>query len=207
MHYTSIEESKKLLELGLAKESADMAYLEHMDSGDTEPTFEGYAPMVLMDVPINEIACNTIPCWSLDALFELMPESIYSGTHFLRIFKVKDDDGIFYRTAYHIYNKSNSYCGGVDIDGETAVESVFNMMVFLLERGFIGKRGCMSREEYIEDFLMNGSDLVPYDDPEYSKKIMECAETYADEMINPNSITNTTIKQHDEILNDSMLDF
>lgn len=73
-HYTSIEQSKKLLSLGLSPETADMVYLKYADSNNSTLRFEGAAPMVLMDIPIDEIDYETLPCWSLGALLEMMPK-------------------------------------------------------------------------------------------------------------------------------------
>jgi len=73
--YTDIEQSKKLTEI-LPLESADMVYIWHATSDN--PTFrfdEDMPPMVLKDVPINEITADTLPCWSLVALLEIIPGS------------------------------------------------------------------------------------------------------------------------------------
>ncbi len=71
--YTDIEQSKKLAEI-LPLESADMAYLWHSTSDN--PTWrydEDMPPMVLGNVPINELTCDALPCWSLSALLSILP--------------------------------------------------------------------------------------------------------------------------------------
>ena len=60
MNYTSIEQSKKLLELGLSSESADMYYEVH--SAYIEET-----PKIGYKHGLN------IPCWSVGSLLEVMP--------------------------------------------------------------------------------------------------------------------------------------
>lgn len=60
--YTTIEQSKKLLELGLKPETADMCYHEHTAYIDGTPKV-GYKVGVT----------DGIPCWSIGALLELMP--------------------------------------------------------------------------------------------------------------------------------------
>lgn len=74
--YTDIEQSKKLAEI-LPIESADMVYLWHSTSDN--PTWrysEDIPPMVLGNVPINELTCDALPCWSLAALLGVLPSSI-----------------------------------------------------------------------------------------------------------------------------------
>lgn len=70
--YTDLEQSKKLVEF-LPPESADMAYLWHSTSDN--PTWrydEDMSPMVLGNVPINELTCDALPCWSTSALLEII---------------------------------------------------------------------------------------------------------------------------------------
>lgn len=66
--YTTISQSKKLLELGLSPESADMFY-EPSAGFCTEPS----------EVKVADIKYahpRSVPCWSLAALIELMPKCI-----------------------------------------------------------------------------------------------------------------------------------
>lgn len=74
--YTTIEQSRTLAEI-LPLESADMAYIWHATSDN--PTFrfdDDMPPMVLKDVPIEDIDADTLPCWSLAALFDVLPKFI-----------------------------------------------------------------------------------------------------------------------------------
>ena len=49
----------------------------------------------------------------------------------------------------------------------------------------------MNRQDYIDDFLRHGSDLIPYSDPDYQQKIMQMANEYADFMISSLELENT----------------
>ena len=62
MNYTSIEQSKKLLELGLKPETADMNHYEKDDGWVTLPKGQ-----------ISYGGFQIIPCWSLGALLGIMP--------------------------------------------------------------------------------------------------------------------------------------
>lgn len=73
--YTDIEQSRKLAEI-LPLGSADMWY-QHtgisIKDGSEKPI---YFPMVIRDCKSDE----DIPCWSLAALFDVIPDSIYDNT-------------------------------------------------------------------------------------------------------------------------------
>jgi len=73
-NYTDIEQSKKLAEI-LPIESADMCYIKHSSSDNPNWEFnEDFPPMILGNVHINEITAETLPCWSLAALLEIIPK-------------------------------------------------------------------------------------------------------------------------------------
>ncbi len=72
--FTSVEQSRKLAEI-LPLESADMCYIKHSSSDNSTWEFnEDFPPMILGDVPINEITAETLPCWSLAALLGILPK-------------------------------------------------------------------------------------------------------------------------------------
>lgn len=78
--FTSLEQSCKLAKI-LPLESADMAYIKH--SSSYNPTWEfneDFPPMILGDVPINEITAETLPCWSLAALLSVLPKGTNIST-------------------------------------------------------------------------------------------------------------------------------
>ena len=51
----------------------------------------------------------------------------------------------------------------------------------------------MTREDLIDDFIRHCSDIFPYNDPDYEKKLLEAAESYADDILNPESELNKII--------------
>ena len=69
MNYTSIEQSKKLLELGLSPESADMIYLFDFST----------EPMININITPGD---TSIPCWSTEALIALLPIGTHICSHF-----------------------------------------------------------------------------------------------------------------------------
>lgn len=123
MNYTTVEQSKKLLELGLNSETADMYY----DGYGKLPV--GY-PGILMHK--NSFEYDT-PCWSLGALMELMPK-----------IKEDEDDGGCYPTLCKGYNTNKWHCvyrSSIYITDwcDTSINAAFDMVVWLLENGYIKK--------------------------------------------------------------------
>lgn len=134
MNYTSIEQSKKLLELGMNPESADMFYLDN--SKAKVPILGEYK---IFDIPsIKHINSDElisidmqIPCWSLGSLLELMPK-----------IKENEDDGGCYPTLCKGYNTDKWHCvyrSSIHITDwcDTSINAAIDMMVWLLENGYI----------------------------------------------------------------------
>lgn len=123
MNYTSIEQSKKLLELGLNPESADMCYQSvtkyDYSGGYWEPTIKGSA----LDINYED----DIPCWSVGALLKLI--SNYS----LRKMGSK-----YWITFYNAPKISPTPTHVID-DCNNEIEAVYEMVVWLLENGYIKK--------------------------------------------------------------------
>ena len=124
MNYTSIEQSKKLVELGLNPDSADMYYT---GVGDIE-TGEFVISEKTSIIEVGKGYKGTLPCWSVGALFTLLPkiENIYYAN--------------LYKASYAV-----EACGYIAEDGrvwkifvgEDCVDACYKMAVFLLENGYI----------------------------------------------------------------------
>lgn len=74
--YTSLEQSKKLIEI-LPIESADMCYLSKDNRG-----IEFFEEAVVSDGTRED---NDIPCWSLAALLNVIPQEIFDGEYIINI--------------------------------------------------------------------------------------------------------------------------
>lgn len=132
--YTDIEQSQKLIELGLNPDSADMSYSPIM--GIDEGRNCGYLDMpdLYPYAKINDVGSSLyLPCWSLSALLEIMPCHI---------------SGVPKRAAYHLalkkYKEHWECCyehfsfGEIHTQkGNTQFEAAYNMMCWLLENNNI----------------------------------------------------------------------
>lgn len=122
-HYTTIEQSKKLLELGMNPESADMLWEQH--TFDRSP----YVTVKPWTTKGKSIGAHIIPCWSLGALLKLIDGII------------TEDGGLFSFMLWNHYNGWSIQCELLDYNHScsTPIEAVYSMVVYLLENGFIKK--------------------------------------------------------------------
>lgn len=132
-HYTTIEQSKKLLELGLSPESADMIHWKM-------PKDEYYEceNIIWLDsvhtlrrkglVDFDETRMEIIPAWSLSILLELMPRIDEQNA---TLECCTDDAGkvVSYTVEYWNIKNIGYY--------NTAVEAAYSMVVWLLENNYL----------------------------------------------------------------------
>jgi hypothetical protein len=89
--------------------------------------------MVLMDIPINEIDCETLPCWSLGALLELMPTFLILENIPCLLYVKK------YNQRYEMYYANNGFVSKGIIESNTSIKAFYSMVVWLLENNYIAK--------------------------------------------------------------------
>lgn len=143
--YTDLEQSKKLAEI-LPIESADMVYIWHATSDN--PTFrfdEDMPPMVLKDVPIDEITADTLPCWSLATLLATLPNEIITDNRFECHYQIHirkydgGDNTTLHQIAYgNDRGSSGSWHDMINTgEKESLIDCCVQMIVYLKERNFI----------------------------------------------------------------------
>lgn len=114
-HYTNIEQSKKLKELGLPIKTADCSFRPyHYDPCKKEHFyFEDYPKW---EPPVG---IYDIPCWSLGALLNLMPDILFTKEKNMYYFGHPDSN--------HIEQNTSS------------IIAAYSMIVWLLENNYIKK--------------------------------------------------------------------
>ena len=127
---TSIEQSKKLLELGIDVNTADMIYQPIMDI-DSMSNF-GFLNIPEC-YPFNEFKdCNIkpLPCWSLSALLDMLDYEVVDGEGESCYLKIDKDD-IEYQIRYE--DRWNS---GIETRWyDNLLDAAFEMIVWLKENG------------------------------------------------------------------------
>ena len=148
-HYTSIEESKKLLELGLSPKTADMHYAARVEGYREKMKIIDWDLLVGSDPSIENNLFSyregfIVPCWSVGALLELMPIIVSNDT----AFEGEDAEGISTTyckylsqcedSMYECKYKDNN-CGATlkRFKASTMFEVIYDMVVWLLENKYL----------------------------------------------------------------------
>ena len=121
--YTSIDESKHLIELGLKAETADMYY----NPTDWQHTQYEKIPEITTNFMEGDL-----PCWSVGQLLELMPERIMIENHVssvMNLTKVSGGYGVIY-DAPELYHQTLMV-------GTFPIDACYSMMCYLLQNNYI----------------------------------------------------------------------
>lgn len=140
-HYTTIEQSKKLLELGLSSDTADMCYktvdIDTEDDVNEDYVFDlvtrSYSEYLKYVIPLG-LDYKAIPCWSLGALLEVMPHCItgWDGIEYTRI---------IIGNVLEYSNRESGYTQSIiSIPSNNLLSPAYNMVVWLLENGYIERK-------------------------------------------------------------------
>lgn len=115
---TSIEQSIRLLELGLKKETADMCYRELVNR-------EHHTYYSLQCATPRSI---DIPAWSLHRLIEMINLKIQ--------FRLKEKTTVLYSVSHSQPFQSFS---GFGVDGKSYYNSIINAIEWLIKEGYFNK--------------------------------------------------------------------
>lgn len=131
--YTDLKQSKKLAEI-LPIESADMEYiLEQWRDEETHRLKKGYSeyPVVKVDDD-DQFQVITLPCWSLNALLEILDPIVVAG----KIeFQILMENGELTEYVVKYFHTSH---GPVKVTcGNNRVDAVFEMIAYLKENKLI----------------------------------------------------------------------
>lgn len=126
MYYTTIEQSKKLMELGLDLKTADMYWAVDANIAITEPYITKIEHETL--IPAYK---GAIPCWSVGALLELLRN--YADCNKLNIFSNRASK---WSITISYYNQVWKEHEEIDLN---LMSAVVNTTLFLLENDYIKK--------------------------------------------------------------------
>ena len=121
MYYTSLEQSKKLTELGIKPETADMSY--SFDDGNYYINTSKYSRWI---VPKWSNPNLVLPCWSLAALLELMSNirlMHFNGLFWCQYCEEAISDFPLYATAEY----------------DNPIDACYELICWLLENDYIKK--------------------------------------------------------------------
>lgn len=127
--WTTIEQSKRLVEAGLDLDTADMTYRKWKTEWSEECTPYGYYLQPDDDggkFPLEFVK----PCWSLGRLIDLMPRENQNNT-----FEIAPSDVI--ENGYAVILHTEKYY--MPFNEQTLIDAVVNAVVWLLENNYIKK--------------------------------------------------------------------
>ncbi len=136
-HYTTIEQSKKLLELGLNPESADMCYV--IDYAESNKWGKDKYNLQIDTYGLMVQQRDNIPCWSMEALLDILPKTIIVKGYTISLFTCGEYFPVDSDFKYYIqYLRVNGVEKG-DVEFETTLcdtlfDAVYSMEVMLLEQ-------------------------------------------------------------------------
>lgn len=138
---TSIEQSKKLIELGIDVNTADMRYGYIAPYEFSDRMYDGgydevpYHKDFLKKNPNfseNEYD-GELPAWSLSALLELIPPYLGEFKDGIDFGFSKAMNGKWYSAHYIKFNDDGLASFNITVTGDTAIDAAFEMVVWLLE--------------------------------------------------------------------------
>lgn len=119
--YTDINQSKKLAEI-LPIESTDLSYLSKDGRG-----IEFFEEPVVNDGTWED---DDIPCWSLAALLDIIPQEIFDGEYVINITEGIDNRWVL--TYDHYENRNHSYYG-LSTGADNLIDVCHEMIIKLNE--------------------------------------------------------------------------
>lgn len=126
---TDIPQSKKLIELGIDINTADMDYIPFANDPKNYDCVINYWN--------NEHEDDWIPAWSLSALLELIPPYLGEFSKGIDFEFSKSMNGKWYSARYIHLNDDKAITFNKVVTGDTAIDAVFEMVVWLKENNKI----------------------------------------------------------------------
>lgn len=121
-YYTTIEQSKKLIELGLNPMTADMLYTS-LDNFKEPWVWNSKPGMHPSDVP----------CWSTEALLDILDETIVTEEDDEYRLNFGKDGTSYYMFYEDVYRLKDNVIEELDFSCSTLLECTFEMIVKLKE--------------------------------------------------------------------------
>lgn len=153
MNVTTIEQSKRLLELGLKAETADLFYdiyinpITNEEEGQSLDFVSNWQDAWGDRNKSDLFDERAIPAWSLGALLELMPPYLFEWERGIDLNIYRNLNGKGWHCSYMPNNINDMQKDKFRqiTNGDTTLEAAYNMVVWLLENGYI-KTACEKGE-------------------------------------------------------------
>jgi len=117
---TSIEQSKKLIELGVDRKTSDMCYPK-----------DAFSPHYEEPRCVRSLAGLALSAWSLDALLKLMPKSIDDGQVYTFSLLPTWD-----KTWCAVYG-TDDYDVAHSVEEKEPLNAVYKMLLWVIKNGYL----------------------------------------------------------------------
>jgi len=134
---TTLEQSRKLIELGINIDTADMWYQHTGYSAKDGSLKPIYFPMIIRD---NESE-DDVPAWSTEALLNVLPKHIEKDYWYVPELYFRNDMWTLEYSAPH----TNTWLSKTT--SNTPFGAVYDMVMWCLSNGFISSNMVVSEEE------------------------------------------------------------
>lgn len=138
---TSIEQSQKLIELGIDVNTANMFYADILVDDKHKYNLhplESYCFKTFEETKLRTSAhLSFIPAWSLSALLELIPPYLGEFKDGIDFGFSKAMNGKWYSAHYIKLDNTGLATFTKTVTGDTAIDAAFEMVVWLKENGKI----------------------------------------------------------------------
>ena len=132
---TTIEQSKKLIELGIDVNTADLIYQPIMDIDSMSNVGFAKIPLCFSFNEIKECNIQYLPAWSLSALLKLMPPYLFEFERGIDLNIYRNLNGKGWHCSYMpntIENMKNDKFKQIT-NGDEPVDAAFEMVCWLKE--------------------------------------------------------------------------
>ena len=130
---TSIDQSKKLMELGVNTNTADMSYIYDFECGRHICELVAYKNVIIPKYAESDKINNKIPAWSISALLSLIPSYLGEFEEGIDFGLSKSINGEWYSAHYLQWQEDGSLAPIKTVTGDTVVDAVYEMLCWLLE--------------------------------------------------------------------------
>lgn len=131
---TTVEQSKRLIGAGLDQATCTAKWCLCVSPENRS---------FLSPIPANEAGMDAIPCWDVQALLDIMPETIDVKNNPKTLFMQKWFDDEDERCHYSLFYQDNEGLCYHEVYRDTLEAAAVEMVVWLLDNGYITKRYTM----------------------------------------------------------------
>ena len=132
---TSLEQSKKLIELGIDINTADMYYEEVCNLPKAIIGNYIFHNQCMEDRDYKKLSNPVLsPAWSLAALINIIPQELFDGEYIINITEGIDNKWII--TYDHYENRNHSFYG-LSTGADNLVDACYEMIIKLHEQNLL----------------------------------------------------------------------